>query len=152
MKRGFLVFLPVLVFLAAILIFASRSWREENARYEEAKRLVTEWTAKLDSAKNPSGVYIRHKGDTLPMVDPWGTPLKVMYTSGGIRENVMVRSAGRDKEFFSKDDIVRMGKGSTNFKGLREGIKEDAEEIAKKKARGVVQGIREGLKEKTEKE
>jgi hypothetical protein len=59
---------------------------------------------------------------------------------------VRVRSAGPDREFDTKDDVVAEGM-SANLKGIGEGIKKNAEETAANAAKGIVRGTVAGVKE-----
>jgi hypothetical protein len=122
----------------------------ENDRIAAATAQVRHWAEKLDSETTATGVYCRHDGNRLPEIDPWGTPLRVGYSQGGLAEVVMVSSAGADRIFDTADDIERAGL-TMNFKGIGEGVKKNAGEIAKRTARGAVHGaivgIKDGVKE-----
>ena len=83
----------------------------------------------------------------LPDQDAWGTPLHVTYKDERVYEQVIVRSAGKDKIFANDDDIVEKRK-QINMKGLGGGIKKiDTAGVAASVAKGVVIGIKEAIKE-----
>lgn len=123
---------------------------QERERVEAATAQVKRWADQLDSETTSTGVYVRHKGDRLPESDPWGTPLRVGYSQGGLAETVVVTSAGADKVFDTTDDIERTGI-AMNFKGVGEGIRKNAGEVAERSARGAMHGaivgVKEGLKD-----
>ena len=115
-------------------------------RVETARTQVTRWADRLDRETTETGVYIRHQGEQLPERDPWGVPLKVAYSQGGVAEIVVVSSAGPDGEFDTQDDVIEQ-RMSANLKGVGEGIKKNAPEVAEKAAAGAAKGMVKGLKE-----
>ena len=115
-------------------------------KVETARTQVTRWADRLDRQTTETGVYIRHPGEQLPERDPWGVPLKVAYSQGGVAEMVVVSSAGPDGEFDSQDDIIQQ-RMSANLKGVGEGIKKNAAEVAEEAAAGAAKGMVKGLKE-----
>ncbi len=71
----------------------------ENDRVAAATAQVKRWAEKLDSETAATGVYCRHDGNQLPESDPWGTPLRVGYSQGGLAEVVMVSSGWGRPDF-----------------------------------------------------
>lgn len=117
-----------------------------RAAIEKAQTQVSRIAADLDQRTTDSGVYVRAKAGDVKETDPWGTPLDVSYSQGGVAEVVTVRSAGPDGEFHTTDDVMAQGMAA-NFKGVGEGIKKNAEETAAKAAKGAIRGTVEGVKE-----
>ena len=152
MKKGFslieviVVSIVAVVVLTAIFYFVGVSNR--NAReFEKARAQVETCVENLDAQTNDTGTYIRVPNGDLEEIDPWGTPLKVLYSQGGVMEVIKVSSAGKDKSFGTNDDLVAH-RQSTNLKGLGNGIKGGAEETSESIAAGLVKGVKRGLKKK----
>lgn len=82
----------------------------------------------------------------LAQTDPWGTKLRLSYSSGGVAEELNVCSAGPDLQFDTDDDIAEQRMTAT-LAGVGEGIKENIGEVAKNAASGAVQGTVDGLKD-----
>jgi hypothetical protein len=140
----------VLASLAAVLLVSLVGCRGDQEARERARTQVKRWAERLDAQTTETGVYIRHQGEQLPEQDPWGTPLRVMYSQGGMAETLTVCSAGPDREFDTDDDIS-MTRMTMNLKGVGEGVRQNVEEVSEKAAagagRGAVRGIREGIRE-----
>ena len=117
-----------------------------DSRQETAKAQCERWVDRLDKQTTNAGVYVRWNGEELPDDDPWGRPLQVSYSQGGLAEHLEVRSLGPDGESHTKDDVVA-GRQSVNLKGVGTGIREGAEETSAGAARGVVRGTVEGVKD-----
>ena len=117
-----------------------------RAAIEKAEAQVRRIAAELDKRTTETGVYVRVKEGEVKEGDPWGKRVEVSYSQGGVAEVVRVRSAGPDREFDTKDDVVAEGM-SANLKGIGEGIKRNAEETAANAAKGIVRGTVEGVKE-----
>lgn len=117
-----------------------------RAEIEKAQRQVARIVEDLDQRTTGSGVYIRVQEGEIKEQDPWGTPVNVSYSQGGVAEVVKVRSAGPDRVFQTDDDIASQGMAA-NFKGVGEGIKKNAEETAANVSKGVVKGAIAGVKE-----
>ena len=135
--------------LVSVVGFAVREYergRLEEQRLATAKSLCNLWADKLDQQTTAAGVYVRWESETLPDNDPWGRPLQVAYSQGGIAEMVEVRSLGPDGLSHTADDIVA-ARSAVNFKGIGTGIKDGAEETARNAARGAVKGLAEGIKD-----
>lgn len=113
---------------------------------EVAISQVNEWVERLDSETTATGVYIRHQGDELPDDDPWGNPLRVRYSRGGVAEIVKVTSAGPDGLYGNSDDIHEE-RQSANLAGIGNGIKTGVQELTSESAKGVVKGLVSGVKE-----
>ncbi len=113
---------------------------------EKARAQVQRIADELDSKTTETGIYIRVKEDEVKESDPWGTPVQVSYSQGGVSEMVHVRSAGPDRLLQTEDDVVAMGM-TANLKGIGEGIKKNTEDTAAKAAKGLVNGAVEGIKE-----
>jgi hypothetical protein len=151
----FAAFLVVLV--VGLFMNHRRAERAEAARQlrEDARAQVDSWAEQLDAQTTETGVYVRYPDETLPELDPWGTPLTVMYSQGGFAERLVVRSAGPDGKLHTSDDIVAQ-RHAVNLKGVGHGVKENVEEVAEKAARGgakgVITGLREGAREVTRRE
>lgn len=118
----------------------------DDPKFKAALSQVERIASELDQKTNESGVYIRAEAGELKEKDPWGTPLQLSYSQGGVAETVTVTSAGRDKKFHTDDDAQAQGV-AVNFKGVGEGIKKNAEETASNAAKGLVKGTVEGVKE-----
>lgn len=131
--------------LAALALVAlSAGCGREAKRNAEAQ--VRRIAADLDARTTPTGSYVRAGEGEIKDVDPWGTPLKVTYTQGGVAENVEVRSAGPDRQLYSEDDVVA-GHMAANFKGVGQGILQNADNVAGEAAKGAVKGAAAGVKE-----
>ena len=113
---------------------------------ERAEAQVQRLANDLDGRTTETGVYVRVQEADIKETDPWGTPIRVGYSQGGIAEMVEVRSAGPDRELNTHDDIVT-DRMAANLKGVGEGIKNNAEETASRAAKGVVKGAIQGVKE-----
>jgi hypothetical protein len=150
MKPGHVV--PVVLLVLAGVAGAGFVLRErEQRRIEEERKqaavsLCTQWADRLDGQTTEAGVYVRWEGETLPDSDPWGRPLLVSYSQGGVAEAVEVRSLGPDGQSHTADDVIA-SRMAMNFKGVGTGIKQGAEETARNAARGAVQGLIDGTKE-----
>ena len=146
MKQTF-VLLSLFVVFWVLWIFIPKTYMEyraEQYRIVNTQRQVQEWAEKIDRERDKAGAY---KDQTFGEIgqDSWGTPLVFDFRRGGLTESFEIRSLGRDKRIYTRDDIVAR-RSTLNFKGLREGIKEDAQEVAKEKARGIIKGAIEELK------
>lgn len=131
---------------SVVLVFGCDNGAAERAVKDNALVQVRRVVEELDKRTTETGSYIRVKEDDIKEVDPWGMQLKVSYSQGGVAEEVTVRSAGPDKEYHTKDDVVAT-EMTVNLKGVGEGIKKNAEETAANVAKGVVKGSVEGVKE-----
>lgn len=133
--------------IAGVLLFrGNRTPPPEDPKVVAARQLVAQWADKLDKQTTDTGVYVRWPNDTLPDDDPWGRPLRVAYSQGGVAEDVTVRSLGPDGEDHTPDDVLAI-RHAMNLKGIGEGVKKNAEETSKNAAKGVVKGLVEGAKE-----
>jgi len=140
--------LAIAVIAVVALILARAPGKDGNSALlvNDARSEVERLAAELDSRTTPTGVYVRAKPDEVQKADPWGTPLEVTYSQGGIAEIVRVRSAGPDRKFDTTDDIQAQ-RMAANLKGVGEGIKKNAEETAANAAKGLVKGAVQGVKE-----
>jgi hypothetical protein len=111
-----------------------------------AQAQVQRVTEELDGNTTAIGKYIRTDTEDLKEIGPWGTPLQVNYSQGGLAERVSVRSAGPDREFHTADDIHAAGI-TANAVGIGHGIVENVEEVAAGAAKGFVKGTIAGIKE-----
>jgi hypothetical protein len=150
MKPGHVVPIVLLV-LAGIaglgFLFREREQRRiEEVRKQEVRSHCEQWADRLDRQTTDTGVYVRWEGETLPDDDPWGRPLRVSYSQGGVAEAVEVRSLGPDGESHTADDVIA-SRMAMNFKGVGTGIKQGAEETARNAAKGAVRGLIDGTKE-----
>lgn len=146
---GFVVLL--LLAVGGWAVFRAPTKPPEDPLVSEARRLVATWADKLDQQTNDTGVYVRWPNATLPEDDPWGRPLRVEYSQGGVAEHVTVRSAGPDGEERTSDDMVAT-RHAVNLKGIGTGVKKNAEETSKNAAKGAVKGLVEGTKASFQKE
>jgi hypothetical protein len=138
-----------LAWLTAAAVFITPGCDNGAARraaIEKAEAQVRRIAAELDKRTTETGVYVRVKEGEVKEGDPWGKRVEISYSQGGIAEVVRVRSAGPDREFNTKDDVVAEGM-SANLKGVGEGIKRNAEETAVNAAKGIVRGTVEGVRE-----
>jgi hypothetical protein len=117
-----------------------------DARPEQARAIVRRTADEFDKQTAKNGSYIRDREGMLAQTDPWGTKLRLSYSSGGVAEELSVCSAGPDKEFDTDDDIAEQRLTAT-LAGVGEGIKENIGEVAKNAASGAVQGTVEGIKD-----
>ncbi|HVK18319.1 MAG TPA: type II secretion system protein GspG [Fimbriiglobus sp.] len=142
------VVLLTLAGIAGLGIFQRE--REQRRAVEEsvqaARSLCEQWADRLDKQTTETGVYVRWEGETLPDGDPWGRPLRVSYSQGGVAEAFEVRSLGPDGQSHTPDDIVT-SRMAMNLKGIGTGIKQGAEETARNTAKGAVQGLVDGTRE-----
>ena len=120
--------------------------REAEQRAADARALCNQWADRLDKQTTDAGIYIRWDGDTLPDSDPWGNPLRVSYSQGGVSEMVEVRSLGGDGRTHTDDDIATT-RVAMNFKGVGMGLKEGIEDTSAKAAKGLVKGTIAGIKD-----
>jgi hypothetical protein len=147
------VAIPAGIALLALVTVVGFGVREfERARLDEqrlatARSLCNLWADKLDGRTTAAGVYVQWESETLPDADPWGRPLQVAYSQGGVAEMVEVRSFGPDGVSHTPDDVVA-GRTAVNLKGIGTGIKEGAEETARNAARGAVNGVADGIKDR----
>lgn len=144
---------PLILGIAAVILiiggwalFRTTPRPPEDPNIPEARRLVATWADKLDGQTTDTGVYVRWPNGTLPEDDPWGRPLRVEYSQGGVAEQLTVRSAGPDGVERTVDDVAAT-RHAVNLKGIGEGVKNNAEETSKNAAKGVVKGIVEGAKD-----
>lgn len=134
--------------LAALLLsaFTMAGCSELDSRPEQARAATRRLADELDAQTTKTGSYIRGKEGLLAETDPWGSKLRLSYSSGGVAEELTVQSAGPDREFDTDDDIVEQRMTAT-LAGVGEGIKENVGEVAKNAASGAVQGTVEGIKD-----
>lgn len=132
--------------LLMVVVLLGCDGGERQAKIDAAAAQVRRIAEDLDKRTTETGVYLRIKDDELKEVDPWGTPIKVVYSQGGIAETLVVRSAGPDRQMHTADDIQANGM-TANLKGVGEGIKKNAEETAANVAKGAVKGAVSGMKE-----
>lgn len=107
--------------------------RVEEVRKQEVRSLCEQWADRLDGQTTEAGVYVRWEGETLPDSDPWGRPLRVSYSQGGVAEALEVRSLGPDGQSHTPDDVTA-SRMAMNFKGVGTGIKRGAAETARNAA------------------
>jgi Type II secretion system (T2SS), protein G len=149
MKPGHVV--PVVLLILAgiaglgFLLREREQMRIEEVRKQEVRSLCEQWADRLDRQTTDTGVYVRWEGETLPDSDPWGRPLRVSYSQGGVAEAVEVRSIGPDGQSHTADDVVS-SRMAMNFKGVGTGIKQGAEETTRNAAKGAVRGLIDGTK------
>jgi len=142
-------FFPVIVIALMVLFFDLRALAKnkmKDPKIDQARAQVGRIATDLDQRTAETGVYQKVDPDQIQETDPWGRPLKIDYSQGGIAETVTVRSAGPDGEFHSDDDLVASGV-SANFKGIGNGVKKNAQETSSNIAKGLVKGAVDGMKE-----
>jgi len=135
--------------LAFVCIVLAAGCEDQVARrvaIEKADSQVRRIATELDQQTTETGNYVRANAAAIRENDPWGTPITIGYSQGGVAEVVTVRSAGPDRELQTKDDVVAFGM-ATNFKGVGEGIKRNAQTTAANAAKGLVRGTMEGLRQ-----
>ncbi len=118
----------------------------QQQRIDSATAQVQRLADDLDRRTTDTGVYIRAQDGEIKETDPWGSFVRITYSQGGLAEEVMVRSAGPDRELHTQDDIVATGIAA-NLKGIGEGIRRNVEATAAGAAKGVVKGAVAGVKE-----
>jgi len=139
-------YLIIVLFIFVLIFLLFRNWSSEE--FKLTRERLNTWAEKLDRKIKPSGVYIQWESDTLPELDGWGTPIKIEYRNEGIAEKVVIKSAGRDKAWNTKDDL-HTSRIQINGKGIGEGIKEHAGSISKNIAKETISGAKEGVSEST---
>jgi len=160
------VTLVILAVVSIVGLIWYSNYDPEKENKELSKAQVTKIVEILDARTNGSGVYDRPTvGDVimnfttsgnklilespdgkLSEADSWGNNLTVLYTQGGFREDVSVRSFGPDGISHTKDDIIAK-RHSVNMKGIGNGLKKNTEEFSENTTRGATKGIVQGLKE-----
>ena len=137
-------------FLSSILLVAlvagCGNGPSQRERIKQAEAQVTRLADDLDRRTTDAGTYVRLPQDEQRERDPWGNRLRVDYSAGGVAEMVSVRSAGPDQAFHTEDDIT-VERMAANFKGVGQGIKDNAEETAANVAKGLTKGAVQGVKE-----
>lgn len=146
--RYFGTALLLLLALALVIggnhVVTEKSHRQVQRGNAEAQ--VQRIAEDLDQRTTETGVYLRVDEDDIQEIDPWGTPVRVSYSQGGVAEVVTVRSAGPDGKFHSDDDVVAECMVA-NLKGIGEGVKKNIEETTANAAKGAVKGTAAGIKE-----
>jgi hypothetical protein len=142
---GIVLGLAVIV-IAGVAVVMYWQAKEAEQRKADAQAMCEQWADRLDKQTTDSGIYIRWNGNTLPDSDPWGNPLRVSYSQGGVSEMVEVRSLGSDGHSHTEDDIA-ITRVAMNFKGLGTGLKEGIEDTSAKAAKGLVKGTIAGIKD-----
>lgn len=137
---------PLLIIAVVAIAFLLVVFAGSTQSLEQATAQVERIAAELDRRTTDNGVYVRARPGEIKEHDPWGSPITVEYTQGGVAETVQVRSAGPDCRFYTADDIVA-GHLAVNFKGIGSGIKGNIEQTAAGAARGAVTGAVQGLKQ-----
>jgi len=132
--------------LFSLIIVGCDNSAARRAAVERTQAQVQKIADELDKKTTDTGVYIRAKEGDIKERDPWGTPLQVSYSQGGVAEELTVRSSGPDRQIHTSDDILA-SRMATNFKGVGEGIKRNVEETAANAAKGLVKGTVEGIKD-----
>ncbi len=132
--------------VAAIALSALTGCNGLRQEIDRATAQVEGVAEDLDAQTTDTGAYIRVAAKDIEEIDPWGTRIKVVYSQGGLAEQVVVRSAGPDKRFHTTDDVVATG-FSANLKGIGEGVKRNVEATAAGAAKGLVKGTVSGVKE-----
>lgn len=127
--------------LACVASLAGCSDRAEVARSQ-----VVQWAETLDARTTSDGVYVRHDAETVPESDPWGHPIRVGYSRGGMSETLTVRSDGPDGTPFTADDIIET-RMKANLAGIGTGVRQRAGELAEDAGRGFFKGAVNGLKD-----
>jgi hypothetical protein len=128
-----------------LAIFATFGCEAFDSRPEQARAILRRTADELDAQTTKTGSYVRDQQGMLAQTDPWGTKLRLAYSSGGVAEELNVSSAGPDKEFDTDDDIAEQRMTAT-LAGVGEGIKENVGEVAKNAASGAVEGAVDGMK------
>lgn len=144
--RGATQLLPALVLICALY---GCGFAEEKARRtaeEEARARLDRVADELDQRTTPTGSYIRVGEDEISDKDIWGTQVKVKYSQDGVSEDLTVRSAGPDQEFYTRDDVT-VKRVAVNLKGVGRAVKENTEDVAADAAKGIVKGTSRGIKE-----
>jgi hypothetical protein len=117
-----------------------------SAEQKQARSQVDRWADQLDRQTTETGAYVRHPREELPAADPWGRPLTVGYSQGGLAEVLTVRSLGPDGQSHTEDDVVA-SRQSMTLAGVGEGVKKNTEPVVQQAARGLVKGTADGVKE-----
>jgi hypothetical protein len=137
---------PLLVVTLVAVAYLMVLFADGTQSREQAAAQVERIAAELDRRTTPDGVYVRTQPGEIKESDPWGSPISIEYSQGGVAETVRVRSAGPDCRFYTADDIVA-GHLAVNFKGIGTGIKDNIEQTSASAARGAVSGAVQGLKQ-----
>ncbi len=130
----------------SVALFGCSDRAAQEAKITQAQAQVARIAEDLDRQTTEAGVYVRVKDGKVNETDPWGTPIEVVYSQGGVAETVVVRSAGPDRQFHTTDDIQASGM-SANLKGIGQGVQKNIEQTVANAAKGVVKGAVAGAKE-----
>lgn len=96
-----------------VLLLLTGCWtstKVETTKEETLKKmkdtdiLLTEYLAKV-AIVSPSGGFVHHEG--LTEVDSWGNFLLIEYSQSNFNQILVLRSAGPDGVFHTRDDLVR---------------------------------------------
>lgn len=135
-----------LIAIAALVVLALASfwvvgefvaYYKEGQKQQSAKEQVEFWAQRLDELTDGKGGYVQHEPD-LYDPDPWGTSVRVSYSSGEFLNWLKVSSAGPDKKFGTKDDIIAERKTGSVLKSIQN--------VGESATKGAVKGVREGIK------
>src|SRR5688572_4208698 len=105
MQRIVAVFVAVVIVgivLALVLPARVKHFREDE-QHKAARLQVNRIADTLDKKTTTSGVYERVQPGEINEVDPWGQPIDISYSQGGVAELVHVRSAGPDRQLMTDD-------------------------------------------------
>lgn len=124
---------------------------DPQAKIDRGQGQVNRIAEDLGVRKTPSGADVPSKESYIKEKDPWGVPIQVVYSQGGIARTILVRSAGPDRQFDTRDDI----EGSTttaNLSGIGAGLKKElgeaaatATDVAESALEGAIAGARKSL-------
>jgi len=145
-----LFFIASLVAVTAVVavfcVVATQQHAKRQLLAAAAQAMVNRWADQLDAQTDETGIYIRHQGEQLPENDPWGRPLTVTYTQGGVAESLTVRSFGPDGVSHTEDDAFAT-RNAVNLKGAGTGVRDNVEEFSTNSARGAVLGVVDELQQ-----
>jgi hypothetical protein len=85
--------------------------KKEYAKRQAAAIQCKTWADRLGGEIKETGEYVRFddsENTPLPERDPWGSPIKVMYSNSGIKDILRVISAGNDGKIGTRDDIIEI--------------------------------------------
>ncbi len=125
-----------------VALFLWFSGAEDRAKNATARALVSHTADILETKRDGAG-YDHAAGDAIADIDPWGTKIKVLYPVSAVKENFTVRSAGKDCQFGSNDDLIAYRKVN-NFAGIGAGIRDNAGKVTGNIVEGAFTGAANG--------
>lgn len=80
---------------------AGKPWHSKHTTDKKVVQIAERLDGQVER-----GRYIRVTSESLAETDAWGQPIQVEYREEGLSENLIVSSAGADKQFGTEDDVI----------------------------------------------